>query len=326
MRARVAAEGPTVVLLVACYALWAAGLYLVAPAWLPAGIALAALASALHSSLTHEMVHGHPTDDDRINHALVWPVLGLLVPYGRFRDTHLAHHMDARLTDPYDDPESNYLDPAVWVRLPGWVRAVLRANNTLLGRMTLGPAVGQIAFMASDWRAIRAGDRAVLVAWLAHLPAAAAVLAVVALSPMPLWAYAIAVYAGHGLLRIRTFLEHQAHEHTGGRTVVIEDRGPLALLFLNNNFHLVHHMHPTVPWTRLPGLYFANTERYLRRNRGYRYRSYAQIFARHLLRAKDPVPHPLWPQPDALVPMAREAAPAAPLMPAVAAARERPRA
>jgi hypothetical protein len=22
--------------------------------------------------------------------------------------------MDARLTDPYDDPESNYLDPAVW--------------------------------------------------------------------------------------------------------------------------------------------------------------------------------------------------------------------
>lgn len=322
MRARVAAEGPTVVLLVACYALWAAGLFLVAPAWLPAGIVLVALANALHSSLTHEMVHGHPTDDDRINHALVWPALGLLVPYGRFRDTHLAHHMDARLTDPYDDPESNYLDPAVWVRLPGWVRAVLRANNTLLGRMTLGPAVGQIAFMAGDWHAIRAGDRPVLLAWLAHIPAVAAVLAVVALSPMPLWAYAVAVYAGHGLLRIRTFLEHQAHEHTGGRTVVIEDRGPLALLFLNNNFHLVHHMHPKVPWTRLPSLYFANTERYLKRNRGYRYRSYAQIFARHLLRAKDPVPHPLWPQPDSLVPVERGSTAPAPILPSIAVARD----
>ncbi len=31
---------------------------------------------------------------------------------------HMAHHRDAILTDPYDDPESNYLDPAVWARLP----------------------------------------------------------------------------------------------------------------------------------------------------------------------------------------------------------------
>ena len=31
---------------------------------------------------------------------------------------HLAHHRDAMLTDPYDDPESNYLDPAVWAGEP----------------------------------------------------------------------------------------------------------------------------------------------------------------------------------------------------------------
>lgn len=83
---------------------------------------------------------------------------------------------------------------------------------------------------------------------------------------------------------------------------MIEDRGPLALLFLNNNFHIVHHMHPGVPWYRLPGLYFADADRYLRRNHGYRYRSYAQILRRHLLRAKDPVPHPLWPQPAGAAP------------------------
>jgi len=79
--------------------------------------------------------------------------------------------------------------------------------------------------------------------------------------------------------------------------VIIEDRGLLALLFLNNNFHVVHHMHPKVPWYRLPALYRERRAHYLERNDGYRYASYREVFARHLLRAKDPVPHPLWPKP-----------------------------
>jgi len=98
------------------------------------------------------------------------------------------------------------------------------------------------------------------------------------------------------VLKIRTFLEHQAHERARGRTVIIEDRGPLAFLFLNNNLHVVHHMHPKLPWYRLPKIYFNNREKYLARNDGYRYASYAEIFRRHLIRAKDPVPHPLYPQ------------------------------
>ena len=108
---------------------------------------------------------------------------------------------------------------------------------------------------------------------------------------------------GNSLIKIRTFLEHRAHEAHRARTVVVEDRGPLSLLFLNNNFHVVHHCHPNVPWYDLPALYRGNRDHYLRRNEGYVYRSYAQIFARYLLRAKDPVPHPIWPvdkgQPDA---------------------------
>jgi hypothetical protein len=51
-------------------------------------------------------------------------------------------------------------------------------------------------------------------------------------------------------------------------------------------------------------LYRANREHYQRRNDGYLYRSYAEIFARYLLRAKDPVPHPLWPpEPAASAPV-----------------------
>ncbi|EAR51355.1 fatty acid desaturase family protein [Oceanicola granulosus HTCC2516] len=284
-------EWPTLALLAGCYALWAAALFGLAA--LSPWLALPALVVALvlHSSLQHEAIHGHPFRNRRLNAALVWPALGLLVPFGRFRDTHLAHHHDAILTDPYDDPESNYLDPAAWRRLPRWLQAVLRVNNTLAGRIVIGPLAGQVAFLAGDWRARH--EPAVRAAWAAHLPASAVVLSAVALAPLPLPAYLAAAYAAMSVLKIRTFLEHQAHEKARARTVIIEDRGPLALLFLNNNLHVVHHMHPRVPWYRLPRLYARNPARYLGVNGGYRYRSYAEILARYFWRAKDPVPHPL---------------------------------
>ncbi len=290
-------EWPTLALLIAVYALWAAATTWGAGLWLPLGIMLTTVAIAQHSSLTHEVLHGHPFGNQRMNQATVWPCLGLFVPYTRFRDTHLAHHRDALLTDPYDDPESNYLDPVVWARLPGAVRAVLRFNNTLLGRITIGPAIGMIAFWRGDWRAVRAGDAAIRRNWLWQIAAIAPVLVWVWMSPMPLWAYGIAAYCAMSLLKIRTFLEHRAHDRASGRTVVIEDRGPLALLFLNNNYHLVHHMHPRAAWYRLPELYAQDKARYLRRNEGYVYTSYAQIFRRYFLRAKDTVVHPLWPRP-----------------------------
>ena len=115
------------------------------------------------------------------------------------------------------------------------------------------------------------------------------------LAAMPWWAYLLAAWIGHALLKIRTFLEHRAHESARARTVIVEDCGPLALLFLNNNLHVVHHMHPNVPWYRLPAIYAANRDHYQRRNDGYVYRSYLDIFRSYLFRAKDPVPHPLMP-------------------------------
>ncbi|MEO0358763.1 MAG: fatty acid desaturase, partial [Pseudomonadota bacterium] len=91
--------------------------------------------------------------------------------------------------------------------------------------------------------------------------------------------------------------EHQAHERVGGRSVVIEDRGPLAFLFLNNNFHAVHHMHPKLAWYDLPGTYRARKTRFLRRNLGYCFPSYASLFRHYLIKAKDPVIHPHWQDP-----------------------------
>ncbi|GGL84999.1 fatty acid desaturase [Pseudooceanicola nanhaiensis] len=292
-------EWPTLLLLAGCYAAWALATTWLAALWLPAGIALTTLAIALHSSLSHEMIHGHPFPDRRVNEALVFPALTLVVPYRRFRDTHLEHHRDSLLTDPYDDPESNYWDPAVWQRLKPWQQAILRVNNTLAGRLLIGPAVGTWAFTLSDLRAIRAGRAGVLSGWLWHLPALVPVaLWLGHVAQMPVWAYLLSAYMGLSILKIRTFLEHQAHERARGRTVIIEDRGILAFLFLNNNLHVVHHMHPRMPWYRLPGLYQENRARYLGRNGGYRYGSYGEIFRRYFLKAKDPVPHPLWHSPE----------------------------
>jgi len=289
------AEWPTLALVAACYALWALGTTWASAFWLPLGIVLTALAIGLHSSLQHEIIHGHPFRNQTLNAALVFPAIGMLIPCLRFSDTHLAHHRDEALTDPYDDPESNYLDPAVWRGLPRILQVLLIFNNTLLGRLLIGVAVSQLAFMAGDARAAWAGDARVIKGWLLHIPAVALVVWwLAALAAMPVWAYLLAAYAGLALIKIRTFLEHQAHARAEGRTVIIEDRGPLAWLFLHNNLHVVHHTHPGVAWYDLPARYAAERETFLRSNDGYVYRSYAQIFRRHLLRTKDPVPHPFW--------------------------------
>ncbi len=290
-------EWATLGLICLCYALILSSVFLLPYVSLWLALPVLILSLVLHASLTHEVVHGHPLPSRRASQALVFVNPGLFVPYLRFRDTHLEHHLDAILTDPYDDPESNYLDPDTWARLPRAMQILLRANNTLAGRIVLGPLLGQIAFMAGDWRAVRAGNGPVLRAWLWHLLGVAAAGAAVWVSPMSLWAYGVACYVAFGILKIRTFLEHQAHERARGRTVIIEDRGPLAFLFLNNNLHVVHHMHPKLAWYQLPSLYRENKDRFLARNEGYVYASYGQIFRQYLWRAKDPVPHPLWPSP-----------------------------
>ena len=289
-------EWPTVALLVATYAVWALGTTLAFEWFAPLGFALTVLAIVMFSSLQHEVLHGHPFRHQNLSDWTVFPAFTVFVPYQRFRDTHLAHHRDERLTDPYDDPESNYLDSSVWERLPVPLRLILRANNTLLGRMTLGPAISTFAFVRGDLRAIRSGDQAVLEAWLLHIGGLVLVGAWLWTLPgMSGWTYVAAAYAGYGILKIRTFLEHRAHEKVRGRTVIVERGGLLGFLFLNNNLHVVHHAKPKAAWYQLPAIYRARRAEFLRRNEHYFYRSYAEIFGRFFVRAKDPVPHPLWP-------------------------------
>ncbi|MGC1504351.1 MAG: fatty acid desaturase [Sulfitobacter sp.] len=284
---------PTYGVFALCSFVWSVALLLPA-GWGALQWVLLVLALTLHSSLSHEILHDGFFRSKRANNWLGMFQPGLFVPYLRFRALHLAHHRDADLTDPYDDPESAYLDPKVWAGLPRWQHHLLRFNNTLSGRITIGPVIGMAAFVRGDIRRISQGEHMVIWHWLAHLPGVVVTVWLVSLSSVSLWVYLSACYAAMSVLRIRTFLEHRAHERSAARSVVIEDRGLLAFLFLNNNFHAVHHAHPHVPWYHLPALYHSRKDRFLQGNQGYIYRSYGQIIARYFLRAKDPVAHPLW--------------------------------
>jgi hypothetical protein len=59
-RLPVPAEWPTLALLLAVYLVWGIGTTWLAGVSLPLAIAVTALVAALHASLTHEAIHGHP--------------------------------------------------------------------------------------------------------------------------------------------------------------------------------------------------------------------------------------------------------------------------
>lgn len=290
---RMRREWPTWIALAACYAVWTVSLVGVAVlGWAVAP--LAAFAAAFHSSLQHEALHGHPTRSLALNEALVFPALGVFIPYRRFRDLHLRHHCDARLTDPYDDPESWYLPQKDWRGASRLKRAVLTANGALLGRMILGPPLALAGFWRSEFRLAAAGARGVRRAWAHHaigLAPVAAALAALGVNPV---AYVLVVaYPAMALLMVRTFIEHRAAEPVAQRTAVVEAGWLMSLLFLNNNLHAVHHRWPTLPWGALPARWRQERARVLTDNADYHFPGgYRQVAAQWLLTRREPIAHP----------------------------------
>lgn len=291
-RKRASTEWPTAALIVACYGFWAASLFVLWPHHPLIATLFCAVTLALQSSLMHEAAHGHPTRKAWLNELLVGLPVGLIYPFRRFKAHHLRHHADERLTDPFDDPESYY--QALWQheRMPAWLQALLKVNNTMAGRFVIGPWLGTIGFLAEEGKLLRRGDLAVRRAWLHHAAGLAVALPLIAASNMPFWLYIVGpVWLGQALISVRTFAEHQWSERPDGRTLIVE-RSPFALLFLNNNLHLVHHKNPTVAWYRLPRLFRERRDEWIRMNGGYVFPNYWALFKAFAFRVKEPVAHP----------------------------------
>lgn len=243
---------------------------------------------ALFGSLQHETIHGHPTRSRLVNEALGWAPLWLWLPYPIYRDEHRTHHDDGILTDPLADPESKYAVPADWPRF-GWLRrTALIFNTTLLGRLTVGPALSISDFFRREAVALIADEPGRRRLWALHVLAVIPVLGWLWVCSVPLWAYALLfVYPGLALTLLRSFAEHIAAADPKSRTVTVEAGPFFSLLFLNNNLHALHHARPELPWYALPRLARGGARPALR------YSGYGEIARRFLLRPIHAPVHPL---------------------------------
>ncbi|SEW05049.1 Fatty acid desaturase [Cognatiyoonia koreensis] len=294
LNTRLFSEWITLALIGGCYALWMiAGLLWTSGVWFLGALALPVLA-AFHGSLQHETIHGHPTRRVWLNELLVsLPLIGIF-PYRRYKALHLQHHRDEHLTDPYEDPESYFWPADAVARMTDFQRHLFALNNTFVGRLLVGPALTIIGFTKTELARLKADEPGVRLAWALH-GVGLVVLAVMVTQVfgMPLWVYFLCVtYPALSLTAMRSYAEHQAAENVGARTAIVETCSPLALLYLNNNLHIVHHASPATPWYRLPALYNERRDNYLAANENTLFVGYSDIARRFAWRVKQPVEHP----------------------------------
>lgn len=261
------------------------------PLWASAPIG--AIVLTWYGSLQHETIHGHPTASRRLNSAIGGLPLSLWVPYAIYRQTHIQHHRESgrRLTEVGHDPESFYLPPGHLAQVGVARRLILRANCTLVGRLTLGPAVAVVAFLSEQMGRARV-DRRTRRIWIRHAVATTALLLwLVGVCHVPLWVYVfLVVYPSISLTHLRSFAEHRADDHSQQRTNVVEAHAFWALLFLNNNLHVAHHAHPHVPWYELPRVWQGMRESKVRLGRVFH--GYHEVAREYLFRPFITAEHP----------------------------------
>ena len=281
-------EWPTWALIALIYSLWIAAL-----AWYAVlgGLApwlMLTVVCAWYMSLQHELVHGHPTPYARLNRVFGLVPLAVWYPFDIYRDSHLSHHRDELLTFPGEDPESNYMDPPDFAACSAPVRALLVAQRTALGRLCITPAFAivnllQAMVQRASWR-----KGAAAWSWAQHLGLLALVLwGVHASTGMPVWMYLLSGYFALGLACLRSLYEHRPAARPAHRIVVNEAGWFWRLLYLNNNYHAVHHARPALAWYAIPAAYRAERERFINGTGSFVIPGYNHFFLRHLFTPVD---------------------------------------
>lgn len=238
--------------------------------------------TAWYMSLQHELIHGHPTRKAWLNQLLGTLPLGVWYPYGLYRDTHLQHHKNEHLTIPGDDPEAYYFSRRNWESLTPAMMAVVRLRNTLPGRMLLGPLLDIFSTLTGALLAVFRGEWRTVAMWLVHGILLALLLFWMARQGLsPGWFVLAISYPALSLTKVRSFYEHRAEHSPEARSTLNEAGLIWRLLFLNLNYHLVHHDLPGVPWFALRQVYFADRDAYIRRSEGFVVKGYREWFRQH---------------------------------------------
>jgi fatty acid desaturase len=279
-------EIPTWLVAAAIYGAWAGLVWFHAVIPWPLLVIAGAYVLAWHFSLQHEAIHGWQSIPPWLRTALVWPPIGGWLPFALYRHSHTVHHRNQNLTYPGLDTESVYHREEDWARYSKAWRAVLMFNQTLLGRMLIGPVLRLRKLVLTEGARVRAGDFRNGGIWLRFALGLAAVLWFVSsVAHMPIWKYyLLMVYPAFSLGLVRAFIEHRWGEHPEERVASVESNWVFGLLFLWNNLHIVHHLDPILPWYEIPGAYRRGREELLRRNGSYVFRGYGEIARRWGLR------------------------------------------
>ncbi|HER25589.1 MAG TPA: fatty acid desaturase, partial [Rhodospirillales bacterium] len=206
-------EGPTWLVLIATFLCWA-GLIIfhqIIP-WYLLMIG-GGVVAALHASLVHESVHclrtapGIKRVPDWLRSALFFLPVGLWFPYFTYVRSHTAHHRDAWLTDPDQDPESFYWRQQDWHGLNRVVKMIMIANQTFAGRMILGPFIVLSWLIKYELGCLLINAKGVRRTWALHVAGIALLFALVSAGAgMPWWQYVLFfAYPGLVLSLIRSF-------------------------------------------------------------------------------------------------------------------------
>jgi fatty acid desaturase len=287
-------EVPTWGVAFAIYAAWFALVWFHAHIPWPLQMLGGAYVLAWHFSLQHEAIHGWRSIPRWLRTAVVWPPIGGWFPFELYKRSHTAHHRNTVLTYPGEDTESVYHRQDDWSRYSRPWQAVLLFNQTLLGRLTVGPVLRLRKLVLTEWAKLRAGDFRDVPIWLRFFAGLAVVLWFVSgVAGMPVWHYYLVfVLPGLSLGLLRAFIEHRWGPTPGERTASVESNWVFGLLFLWNNLHIVHHLYPQMAWFEIPGFWRRHREKLLEHNGHYVFPGYFDIARRWLLKPVFVPAHP----------------------------------
>ncbi|MGH8699593.1 MAG: fatty acid desaturase [Burkholderiales bacterium] len=289
-------EGPTWAVAGVIYGGWAALIWWHAhlPWWVitPLGAYLV----AWHFSLQHEAIHSFRSVPDWLRWAVVLLPLGLWLPFPLYYRAHRKHHQNTHLTEPGVDTESFYVRQADWQRMSPAMKAILVTNQTLAGRVIVGPMLRLARLAKRETLMVARGDFSHLPHWALHVVLVAGLFGYISgVCGMPWWQYVAGIaWPAFGLGWVRSFIEHRYGVRPGERTGIIESNAFWSLLFLNNNLHAAHHLHPKMPWFRIPGFYREHRAKLLAHCGNYVFPSYGAIARRWLFRPAFLPHHPRW--------------------------------
>ena len=86
--------------------------------------------------------------------------------------------------------------------------------------------------------------------------------------------------------------EHRPALLPAHRIVINDASWMWRLLYLNNNYHAVHHDYPKLAWYRIPNVYRTDRDGFLKRNGDFLIPGYGHILWKYALKPIDSPIHP----------------------------------